>query len=36
VLERIRALGERFGAAYWTPAPALERLAATGRAFYSA
>jgi 3-hydroxyacyl-CoA dehydrogenase len=35
VLERIRALGKRFGAAYWTPAPALERLAATGRGFYS-
>ncbi len=35
VLERIRALRERFGAAYWTPAPALERLAAAGRGFYS-
>jgi 3-hydroxyacyl-CoA dehydrogenase len=35
VLERIRALRERFGAAYWTPAPALERLAAAGRVFYS-
>jgi 3-hydroxyacyl-CoA dehydrogenase len=36
VVERIRALRERFGAAYWTPAPALERLAAAGRGFYSA
>ena len=35
VLERICALRERFGAAYWTPAPALERLAAAGRGFYS-
>ncbi|HEX5863414.1 MAG TPA: 3-hydroxyacyl-CoA dehydrogenase NAD-binding domain-containing protein [Casimicrobiaceae bacterium] len=35
VLERIRALRERFGAAYWTPAPALERLAVAGRGFYS-
>jgi 3-hydroxyacyl-CoA dehydrogenase len=35
VLERIRALRERFGAAYWTPAPALERFAAAGRGFYS-
>jgi 3-hydroxyacyl-CoA dehydrogenase len=35
VLERIRALRDRFGAAYWTPAPALERLAAAGRGFYS-
>ena len=35
VLERIRALRERFGAAYWTPAPALERLASAGRGFYS-
>ncbi len=35
VLERIRVLRERFGAAYWTPAPALERLAAAGRGFYS-
>ena len=35
VLERIRALRERFGAAYWTPAPPLERLAAAGRGFYS-
>ena len=35
VLERMRALRERFGAAYWTPAPALERLAAARRGFYS-
>ena len=35
VLERVLALRERFGAAYWTPAPALERLAAAGRGFYS-
>jgi 3-hydroxyacyl-CoA dehydrogenase len=35
VLERIRELRERFGAAYWTPAPALERLAAADRGFYS-
>jgi 3-hydroxyacyl-CoA dehydrogenase len=35
VLERRRALRARFGAAYGTPAPALERLAAAGRGFYS-
>ncbi|MDQ2962291.1 MAG: 3-hydroxyacyl-CoA dehydrogenase NAD-binding domain-containing protein [Pseudomonadota bacterium] len=35
VLEKIRALRERFGAAYWTPAPALERMAAAGQGFYS-
>jgi len=35
VLERIAALRDRFGAAYWTPAPGLERLAAEGRGFYS-
>jgi 3-hydroxyacyl-CoA dehydrogenase len=35
VLERIVALRDRFGAAYWTPSPALERLAASGRGFYS-
>jgi 3-hydroxyacyl-CoA dehydrogenase len=34
VVERIEALRDRFGAAYWTPAPALKRLAATGRGFY--
>ncbi len=34
VVERIEALRDRFGAAYWTAAPALERLAATGRGFY--
>jgi 3-hydroxyacyl-CoA dehydrogenase len=34
VVERIEALGERFGAAYWTPAPALVRMAAAGRGFY--
>ncbi len=34
VVERIEALRERFGAAYWTPAPALVRLAASGRGFY--
>jgi 3-hydroxyacyl-CoA dehydrogenase len=36
ILGRIKALRDRFGAAYWTPSPALERLAATGRGFYSA
>jgi 3-hydroxyacyl-CoA dehydrogenase len=35
VVERIQALRERFGGAYWTLAPALERLAASGRGFYS-
>ncbi|OLC69291.1 MAG: hypothetical protein AUH79_01735 [Betaproteobacteria bacterium 13_1_40CM_4_64_4] len=35
VLERLRALRERFGAAYWMPAPALERLAAADAGFYS-
>jgi 3-hydroxyacyl-CoA dehydrogenase len=34
VVERIETLRDRFGAAYWTPAPALLRLAATGRGFY--
>ena len=34
VVERIEALRDRFGAAYWTAAPALERLAATGRGLY--
>lgn len=34
VVERIEALRERFGGAYWTPAPALVRLAATGGGFY--
>lgn len=34
VVERIEALRDRFGAAYWTPAPALKRLAATGQGFY--
>ncbi|HEX8011332.1 MAG TPA: 3-hydroxyacyl-CoA dehydrogenase NAD-binding domain-containing protein [Casimicrobiaceae bacterium] len=33
VLSRIEALRERFGAAYWSPAPLLERLAAAGRGF---
>jgi len=31
VLARIGALRERFGEAYWSPAPRLERLAASGR-----
>ena len=35
VVERIQALRERFGPAYWASAPALERLAASGRGFYS-
>ncbi len=34
VVERIEALRARFGGAYWTPAPALERLAAAGQRFY--
>jgi 3-hydroxyacyl-CoA dehydrogenase len=34
VVERIEALRDRFGAAYWTPAPALQRLAAAGHGFY--
>ncbi len=34
VVERIEALRDRFGAAYWTPAPALERLAKAGQGFY--
>lgn len=34
VLERIEVLRERFGAAYWAPAPALERLVASGRGFH--
>ena len=34
IVERIEALRDRFGAAYWTPAPALERLAAAGQGFY--
>jgi len=33
VLARIEALGERFGAAYWAPAPLLRRLAQAGRGF---
>jgi 3-hydroxyacyl-CoA dehydrogenase len=33
VLSRIEALGERFGAAYWTPAPLLRRLAQAGHGF---
>jgi 3-hydroxyacyl-CoA dehydrogenase len=33
VLARIEALRERFGDAYWSPAPLLERLAASGRGF---
>ena len=36
VVERIAALGDRFGGAYWTPAPLLLRLAAARRRFYSA
>lgn len=36
IRQRIEALRDRFGAAYWTPAPALERLAAAGRGFYDA
>jgi 3-hydroxyacyl-CoA dehydrogenase len=36
IVERIKALRDRFGAAYWTPSPSLEKLAATGRGFYSA
>ena len=35
IVERIAALRDRFGAAYWTPAPGLERLAAEDRGFYS-
>ena len=31
VLQRIEALRDRLGAAYWTPAPALARLAAAGQ-----
>jgi 3-hydroxyacyl-CoA dehydrogenase len=31
LLSRIEALRERFGAAFWTPAPRLARLAASGR-----
>jgi 3-hydroxyacyl-CoA dehydrogenase len=34
VVARIEALRDRFGAAYWTPAPALKRLAAKGQGFY--
>jgi 3-hydroxyacyl-CoA dehydrogenase len=34
VVERIEALRDRFGAAYWTPAPALQRLAAAEQGFY--
>ena len=33
VLSRIEALGERFGAAYWAPAPLLRRLVQDGRGF---
>ena len=33
VLARIEALRERFGEAYWSPAPLLVRLAASGRGF---
>jgi len=33
VLTRIEALRERFGEAYWSPAPLLARLAASGRGF---
>ncbi len=33
VLARIEALRERFGEAYWSPAPMLKRLAASGRGF---
>ena len=35
VLTRIQALRERFGEAYWSPAPLLARLAASGRGFLS-
>ena len=35
VLARIEALRERFGEAYWSPAPLLTRLAASGRGFLS-
>jgi 3-hydroxyacyl-CoA dehydrogenase len=35
VLARIEALRERFGAAYWLPAPRLERLVAEGRGLTS-
>jgi 3-hydroxyacyl-CoA dehydrogenase len=35
VLQRIEALRDRFGAAYWTPAPGLLRRAAAGQGFYS-
>ena len=33
VLARIEALGQRFGAAYWAPAPLLRQLAQSGRGF---
>jgi len=33
VLARIEALRERFGEAFWSPAPLLVRLAASGRGF---
>ena len=33
VLSRIEALAQRFGAAYWSPAPLLKRLAEAGRGF---
>jgi 3-hydroxyacyl-CoA dehydrogenase len=36
VLARVEALRERFGAAYWSPAPLLERLAASNGAFLAA
>jgi 3-hydroxyacyl-CoA dehydrogenase len=36
VLQRIGALRDRFGAAYWTPAPGLLRRAAAGQGFYAA
>ena len=35
VLSRIETLAQRLGAAYWTPAPMLRRLAATGQGFGS-
>ena len=34
VLRAHRGAARRFGAAYWTPAPALVRLAAAGRGFF--
>jgi len=36
VLSRIEALREHFGEAYWSPAPLLQRLAASGRGFLDA